>query len=207
MTGGGIGLFGGSFNPIHNGHLIAARSVAEHLGLERVVVIPSANPPHKRDAELADAADRLAMARLAVAGEAGFEVSDVEVKRHGPSYTILTVQAYRESLGPEVPLYWIIGGDTLAELHTWYQVSELVELCRIVTAVRPGFESLDVSGLTRSLSVPQIDRLRDGMLATPRIDISATDIRRRVREGRSIRYLVPDGVSEYIRTHQLYAKG
>ena len=200
----GVGLFGGSFNPVHNGHLIVARSVREALGLDRVMVIPSANPPHKREHDLADAADRLAMVRLAVAGEPGLEASDIEVQRDGPSYTILTVEAYRQSLGPGVPLYWIIGGDTLPELRAWYRISELVELCRVVTAVRPGFESPDLSPLRLSLSGQQVQRLAEGVLSTPRIDISATGIRRRIAENRSIRYLVPDVVREYIGTHRLY---
>jgi len=204
MIGGGIGLFGGSFNPIHNGHLIAARSVAELLSLSRLVLIPSANPPHKSGNYLAGTDHRMAMARLAVADEPRFEVSDLEVRRTGPSYTILTVEAYRQSLGPEVTIHWIIGADTLPELHTWYHVSELVELCRIVTAARPGFESPDLSSLTASLSPARIQQLRDRILPTPGIDISATDIRHRVRQGRSIRYLVPDAVRDYMAKHGLY---
>lgn len=201
---GGIALFGGTFNPIHLGHLIAARAVAEHLGLARVVLIPSASPPHKRGPDLADAEDRLEMARRAVAGEDGFDVSDVEIRRSGVSYTILTVQAYREKLGAGTPLYWIIGGDTLGELHTWYRVAELADLCQIVTAVRPGFETPDLSGLAVRLSPEQIQRLKDAVLPTPRIDISATDIRQRIRKGRSIRFLVPEPVREYILAHRLY---
>lgn len=204
MSGGGVALFGGSFNPIHTGHLIVARSVAELLELSRVVLIPSANPPHKPGQDLADAGDRLAMVRLAIDGDAHLEASAVEIERDGPSYTILTVQAYRQSLGPDPAVHWIIGADTLSELHTWHRVSELVDMCRIVTAARPGFESPDVSQLSASLSRRQIKRLRDGILPTPGIDISATDIRRRVREGRSIRYLVPGAVEDYITTHSLY---
>ena len=204
MSTSGVALFGGSFNPIHTGHLIIARSVAEMRDLSRVILIPSANPPHKTDQDLADAADRLEMVRLAVEDEAGLEASDIEIKRDGPSYTVLTVEAYRQSLGPNVVIHWIIGADTLSELHTWYRLSELAEMCRIVTAARPGFESPDVSQLSASLSPQQIKRLRNGILPTPRIDISATDIRARAREGRSIRYLVPDAVQEYITTGGLY---
>ncbi|HOB74113.1 MAG TPA: nicotinate (nicotinamide) nucleotide adenylyltransferase [Phycisphaerae bacterium] len=204
MADPGIALFGGSFNPIHHGHLIIARAVAERLGVSRMVLVPSALPPHKRASELASAMDRLEMARLAVADEVGLDVSDVEVYREGPSYTFLTVEHYRRLLGPDVPLYWVIGGDTLPELHTWYRISELVEQCRIVTAVRPGYEELDLSPLGRVLSAGQIDRLREGILPTPLIDISATQIRRRIGEGRSIRYLVPEAVREYIESRGLY---
>jgi len=204
MNQGGVGLYGGSFNPIHHGHLIIARAVAERLGLSRVVFIPSANPPHKSTEGLADATDRLAMARLAIGDEPGFEVSDIEIRRTGPSYTILTVEDFARQVGDGVPLCWMIGGDTLPELHTWHRAGELVDLCRIVTAGRPGFEMADLSVLEPILSVEQIQRLRADILDTPRIDISATDIRRRVAEGHSIRYLVPDPVRAYIDEHGLY---
>jgi nicotinate-nucleotide adenylyltransferase len=204
MPDAGIALFGGSFNPIHHGHLIVARAVAEHLGVSRLVLIPSASPPHKCGQDLAHAQDRLALARLAVAGDAAFEVSDVEVRRSGPSYTFLTVEEYRRAVGPDLPLYWVIGADTLPELHTWFRVRELTELCRIVTAVRPGYERPDLSPLSRVLPEDRVRQLADAVLPTPRIDISATDIRQRVRAGRSIRYLVPERVREYIEQHGLY---
>ena len=204
----GIALFGGSFNPIHNGHMIIARAVAEHLELSRVILIPSANPPHKHGHDdLAGAADRLEMSRLAAEGEAGLEVSDIEVQRSGPSYTFDTVQAYRKKFGEDAQLYWIIGGDTLPEMHTWYRVNELVDLCRMVTAVRPGFDAPDLSALATTLSPGQVQRLRDSILPTPNIDISATDIRQRIGQGRSIRYLVPEVVREYINSKQIYLCG
>ncbi|HOW70996.1 MAG TPA: nicotinate-nucleotide adenylyltransferase [Phycisphaerae bacterium] len=201
---GGVALFGGSFNPIHHGHLIIARAVAERLDLVRLVLIPSANPPHKVGQDLADAADRLAMVRLAIADEPFFEVSDTEIRRRGTSYTILTLEEYRSRLAPGEDLYWIIGGDTISELHTWYRARELVDLCRIVTAVRPGFETPDLSVLQPTLSAAQVERLRRGILETPRVDISATDVRRRVAEGLSIRFLVPEAVREYIERKELY---
>jgi len=206
MADGGIALFGGSFNPIHNGHLIVARAVAERLGLSRVVFIPSPSPPHKANVDLADAADRLEMVRLAIAGESVFEVSDLELRHGGVSYTILTVEAFRPRAAGQT-LHWIIGGDTLPELHTWYRVRELVERCRIVTAVRPGFEVPDLSALERVLTADQVRRLKEDILPTPRIDISATDIRRRVAEGRSIRYLLPEAVRQYIEQRGLYRQG
>lgn len=202
--GFGIGLFGGTFDPIHHGHLIAARAVAEQLECERVVFIPSPNPPHKIGRDLSDATHRLAMARLAVEGESGFEVSDIETRRSGLSFTMLTIEAFRASVGPDMPLVWIIGGDSLPELHSWYRVSELVEACRVVTALRPGYEVPDLNPLRRRLSDEQIERLRRDVLPTPSIDISSTQIRQRVRQGRSIRYLVPEAVRSYIEQHRLY---
>ncbi|MGQ9651460.1 MAG: nicotinate (nicotinamide) nucleotide adenylyltransferase [Phycisphaerae bacterium] len=204
MARAGLLLFGGSFNPIHVGHLIIARAAAEQLSAEQVVLIPSAAPPHKTNSNLATPEDRMEMVRLATAGEPGFVVSNIELRRQGPSYTILTVEDYRRELGSGTPLYWLIGGDTLPELHTWYRIQDLVELCTVVTAVRPGFEAPDLSALSNALPASQIHRLERSILPTPRIDVSATEIRWRVREGRSIRYLVPDRVAEYITTNRLY---
>ncbi len=200
-----MALFGGSFNPIHHGHLIIARAVAERLGAGRLVLIPSASPPHKQTrSDLADAMHRLTMARIAVAGEPGVEVSDLEIRRTGPSYTFDTVNAFREQMGEGVSLFWIIGGDSLPELHTWYRARELVDACTIVTAVRPGYEAPRLGVLQPTLTIEQVERLLRNILPTPRIDISATDIRRRVRAGRCIRHLVPEGVREYIERERLY---
>ncbi|NLE60865.1 MAG: nicotinate-nucleotide adenylyltransferase [Planctomycetes bacterium] len=204
MARGSLLLYGGSFNPIHNGHLIIARAATEQLGIERTILIPSAAPPHKANSDLASPEDRLEMVRLAIAGEPGFEVSDIELHRQGPSYTILTIEAYRRELGSDVQLYWLIGGDTLPELGTWYRVGELVDLCRIVTASRPGFEAPDLSPLLTVLTPAQIERLRGGMIKTPLVDISATQVRQRVREGQSLSGLVPDRVAEYVLRHGLY---
>lgn len=200
----GIALFGGTFDPVHHGHLIVGRAVMEQLQFERVVFIPAASPPHKLGRRLTDASHRLEMTRLAVAGEPGFEVSDIETRRTGPSYTIHTVEAFFEQVGPDAELAWIIGGDSLPELHSWYQIERLVDACRIVTAARPGYETPDLQPLRATLPAERVERLIADVLTTPRIDISATDIRRRAREGRSVRYLVPDAVAEYISAHDLY---
>jgi len=199
-----IGLFGGSFNPVHAGHLIASRAVAEHLRLDKLYLVPAAVPPHKVPKNLADATHRLEMLRLATRGESLFEVSDLEINRPGPSYTIVTVEEFRRRLGGSAELFWIIGADSLAELANWYQAERLVDTCRIVTAARPGWDRPDLSALAGRLRPEQIERLKADVLATPRIDISASEIRRRVAAGLSVRYLVPDAVAEYIAAHGLY---
>jgi nicotinate-nucleotide adenylyltransferase len=199
-----VALFGGSFNPIHHGHLIAARSVAEQLGANRLIFIPAANPPHKQDAKLAPARHRLEMVRLAIDGEPGWEVSDCELQRRGPSYTFDTVTQLRETLGPKPELCWIVGADSLPELASWYRIEELLAICRIITAARPGWERPDLTPLRKRLGTAHVDRLVADVLETPRIDIAATDIRERVRAGRSIRYLVPERVAQYINKHELY---
>lgn len=197
-------LFGGSFDPLHCGHLIVARAAAEQLGAARVVLIPSAQPPHKLHVTRAPAAQRLELCRLATAGDPLFEVSDWELAQPGPNYTLLTVQHFRAQYGADAPLYWLLGQDSLGELHTWYEVGALAEACALVTAPRPGPPAPDFTALAALLSPAALNRLRAQVLATPLIDISATEIRRRVRAGLSVRYLVPDAVAEYIAAHRMY---
>lgn len=204
MSGSGVALFGGSFNPIHVGHLISARAIVEHLSLSQAIIIPAAYPPHKWSSELAGAEHRLAMAGLAVENEPHLRVSDIEIRQGGMNYSIRSVEEYRLTMGDHVRLHWIIGGDTLLDLHMWHRIREMVDLCRIVTAVRPGFETPDLSPLLSVLSPQQVERIREGIIPTPRVDVSATEIRWRVREGRSIRYLVPESVREYILSNGLY---
>jgi len=199
-----VGLYGGSFDPVHHGHLIVARSVAEHLGLDRFYLLPSSRPPHKETNALTVANHRAAMVELAVAGEPVLAMSDAELKRHGPSYTIDTVHHFRETLEENAELFWLIGGDWLADLPTWRRAEELVDACSIVTAVRPGWSGFDRQRLVDVWGEPRAERLVGGIVETPMIDISSTDIRGRVRAGRSIRYLVPDSVADYIAAEGLY---
>jgi nicotinate-nucleotide adenylyltransferase len=126
------------------------------------------------------------------------------MKRSGPSYTILTVQYFRERLGAQTPLYWIMGSDSLEELHTWYEIGELANQCIMVTAARPGFEQPSLDKLSGKLSDKQLAHLRRYILETPLIEISATAIRRRIRRAQSIRYLVPETVRAYIKQNELY---
>ncbi len=197
-------FFGGSFDPIHHGHLIVARFVAEHRGIARVILVPSASPPHKQHRRLTAPADRLAMCQLAVADEPLFEVTDWEVGRPGPNYTLDTVTHYRQTLDPDNELCWLIGMDSLLELESWHRAAELVDLCTIVTTARPGCAPPDAAALGRRFSPPQIARLLQNVVAGPRVDIAGTDIRARVRAGRSIRFLTPDAVCRHITEHGLY---
>jgi nicotinate-nucleotide adenylyltransferase len=189
--------FGGSFNPVHHGHLICARAVAEARGFERVVLIPSAQPPHKLEtAELAPPQDRLAMCREAVEGDDLFEVSDIELSRSGPSFTIDTVLELRRQGWKKVA--WLIGADMVATLPKWRRPVELMREAELVVMARPGW-LFDWEGLP-----PEYRHLKDNVVPAPLIDISATDLRRRVAGGRSVRYLTPDRVAEYIRRTGLY---
>jgi nicotinate-nucleotide adenylyltransferase len=191
--------FGGSFNPIHNGHLICAQAVAQKAGYDRVLLIPSAVPPHKPNAaELASAQDRLAMCRLAAEETGGglFEVSDIETRRNGPSYTIDTAQELRRVGFSRID--WLIGADMLLYLPKWHRAADLLREVHFVVMARPGWE-IDWDALPA-----EYGPLRDNVVEAPRIDISATDIRRRVSEGCAIEGLVPETVGRYIAAHQLF---
>lgn len=198
-----VGLFGGSFNPVHHGHLIVARALAEQLELSRVLLLPTAHPPHKQRVSDADAAHRAEMLRLAVAGDALFEINDYDLRRPGPTYTIDTVDHFASRM-PGVRLHWIIGSDSLCDLVNWRRAAELVDRCEIVTAQRPGAPEPDWNAFAAVFSPAQIAKLRAGVLTAPLIDIAASDIRRRVGLDLPIRYLVPEAVAEYIRQHRLY---
>jgi nicotinate-nucleotide adenylyltransferase len=197
-------LFGGSFNPIHHGHLIVSGRAAEVLGADRIILVPGASPPHKGRAALAPAADRLELCRLAVRDDPRFAVSDWETRQAGPNYTLHTVEHFRDTEPQGATLYWLIGMDSLAELSSWYQIGALASLCTLVTVGRPGFQRPDFSPLRELMSPEQIQKLEEHVLQTPLIDISASDIRTRVRAGLSIRYLVPDAVRATIEARGLY---
>lgn len=197
-------LYGGSFDPIHHGHLIVARHAAEVLGVPRVVLLPSAAPPHKRTQRLAPAADRLAMCRAATADDPQFEVSEWELSQPGPNYTIRTVEHFRSLGGADMEVCWLIGMDSLVELGTWYRAAELVDACTIVTVARPGSTPPPAEALAAQFSPEQVARLLANVLPSPSIDIAAREIRARVRRGQSVRYLVPEPVRAYIAAHGLY---
>ena len=203
----GILLFGGSFDPVHHGHLIVSRFAAEALGVGRVVLIPGASPPHKQQTALSPAADRIELCHLAVHDDPLFEVSDWEAQQPGPNYTLHTARHFREARPPGTDLYWLIGMDSLAELSSWYRVGELTALCKLVTVGRPGFQWPSRSELTGLISAERIAELEAHTLASPLVEISATEIRARIRSGQSIRYLVPDPVRAAIEKRGLYQAG
>ena len=181
-----IALFGGTFDPIHHGHLILAREAIEQLGLERVVFIPAAQSPHKLATAPAPPEARLEMVRAAVADEARFAVDDAEVRGAGPSFTIDTVEAWRARM-PGAELFYFIGHDNVRELPTWRRYTELRTLVQFVVFGRGEHETP-----------------HDFLTVARRVDISATDIRARVARGASIRYLTPEPIRSIIAEHHLY---
>jgi nicotinate-nucleotide adenylyltransferase len=181
-----LGLFGGTFDPIHHGHLIQARDALEQMRLERVIFIPAAISPHKLLRQTASAEARVAMLQAAISGEERFEISEIELQRQGPSYAVDTAEAFQKQY-PNTELFYLIGQDNLAELHTWRQVEKLQTLVKFVVLPR---------GLVQNYSLPAI--------STRCFDISATEIRRRVANSQSIQYLVPEGVRAIIGRLNIY---
>ena len=203
MAGNKIGVLGGTFDPIHTGHLIVAEDVREKLGLSEVLFVPAGKPwlKLKEEKTITDGEHRLAMVRLAIKGNPFFKVSTMELDRPGPSYSIDTILELKNKLGPAVEIYFIAGPDALAELPRWKEPARLIEACRVVGIGRPGYAKVDLSVL--DMAVPGVAK-RIMMLDVPQIDISSKEIRKRVARGLSIRHLVPKAVEKYIQKYKLY---
>lgn len=200
-----IGVLGGTFDPIHMGHLIIAEEVRARLDLSEVLFVPAGQPWLKLNNAnaISPAEHRVAMVRLAIADEPAFKLSTMEVERPGPSYTVDTMAELRRQIGAEGKLYFILGWDNLNQLPRWHQPLRLVKLCRLVPVRRVGFASPDLDAL--EAAVPGLSESLV-MLDTPQIEISASEIRARVARGLSIHKLVPEVVERYIIEHGLYIK-
>lgn len=196
-----IGFFGGTFDPVHWGHLTVAGEVRVKLELDRLLFVPAGQPWLKADRTVSPVAHRIAMISLAIAGNSHFEISTLEADRPGPSYTIDTIDALRHQMGNEARLFLIIGGDALADLPRWKEPSRLVRECHLVTFARPGspvpnYASLekDMPGISRHITLVEVSQ----------VDISATQIRQRVSLGETLQGMVPAAVERYIREQGLY---
>lgn len=215
-----LGIIGGTFNPIHYGHLAAAEEVSDRLKLDLVLFVPSALPPHKQEEDMPSAVRRTEMVRLAVQGHDHFKVSDIEVRRGGKSYTIDTIEALR-LLHPEAELYFITGLDSFLEIETWKDWERLVRVCSFVVLSRPGYFFADLAmiafmkGASRDLAALDRQEMSRSVVTTDAIkvfleqislyDISSTDIRTRIRQARTIKYHLPESVEHYIIDNKLYA--
>ena len=201
---GSLGVFGGTFDPIHNAHLAVAEEAAETLGLERVLFVPAGEPPHKPGRAITPADDRLAMVELAIAGNPRFAVDRRELDRPGPSYTVDTLEALRAdrlAAGQSVDLTLVLSAEAFLGLMSWREPRRVLELARVVVAPRDGYPDAGPDFLAEHL--PDFAD-RATFLDGPRMRLSASDLRARVASGRSLRYLVPDAVSGYIGDHGLY---
>jgi len=198
-----IGILGGTFNPVHRGHLALAKSAIKVFDLGKVLFIPSAKPPHKTPHILASVKHRMAMLQLAIKNNPKFEICDIETRRTGPSYTIDTITQLRK-INPSAEYFFIIGADSLQELHMWKQINDLLKLCTFVTFGRPGINA----GKTKVIHLdPKWARKLLKNFTPGRMpNISSSNIRQRVAQGKNIHYLVEKAVAEYISANNLYKK-
>ena len=196
------GIFGGSFNPIHYGHLLLAEHAADAAGLDRVILVPAYESPFKSGTGGAGSLHNLEMTRIAVADNARFEVSPVEVNKQKISYTVDTMRILAKEAGADNPLSFIMGGDSFLSLEKWKGVDELLRNYPFIVGSRPGFAAEDVEKTANMLRKKYHALIRIVMI--PQVDISSTDLRNRIRKGRSIRYLTPEGVINYLKKHHLY---
>jgi len=203
MTRKSLGLLGGSFDPIHNGHLGIARFIQNSLALTKLVFIPAYVSPFKTWKQAAPALDRYAMVKLAVAGEPAWEASDWEIKKTGISYSYDTIAHFKEEYGSAYDLYFIIGADSALELDKWYRIDEALQLCTFLVASRPG--STDkVELMKKALAAKHLTNIM--WMKTPEIAVSSTEIREKIQKGLSIDGLVPQAIVEYIRQRDLYRR-
>ena len=197
---GAIGVFGGTFDPIHVAHLAIAEAARDTFGLRSVLFIPAAEPPHKPGQQITPIEHRLAMVELALVGNAGFKVSRIEVDRPGPSYTVETLEALR-AVNVNDRLALILSAESFADLPTWHEPKRILQLASVIVAPRDGFLAVDEAFVGRNVSLAGAEAV---FLDGPRIRLSASEIRERAAAGRSVRYLVPDAVAAYISDHSLY---
>lgn len=194
-----LGIMGGTFDPIHYGHLVTAEAARAAFNLEKVLFVPNRLPPHKKDYRVSEAKHRYLMAVLATITNKYFGVSRIELDRAGISYTIDTLRALRDVYGSEAELHFISGADAILDLLSWKDVDELLALCYFIAATRPGYK---LSGQLQKLQEKYPNRVFQ--VEVPALAISSTDIRYRVQRGKSIKYLLPESVEYYIYKHNLY---
>ena len=196
-----VGILGGTFDPIHVGHLMTAEAVRDEYHLDKVIFIPAAIPPHKQNQDVTEAMHRYVMTVLATCSNPNFEVSDIEMNRPGPSYTIDTIRELLERFGEDTEFYFITGADAIQEIHTWDRIEELLEMCHFIGASRQGCLP-DVNQIKASFG--ELGKRKIHRLETPELEISSTDIRNRIKKGYSIKYIVPTAVEQYIYKQGLY---
>ena len=198
-----LGIFGGTFDPIHLGHLILAEHCREACRLDRVLFIPAGQPPHKSERQITPGKQRLEMVELAIAGHAAFAASSIELDRQGPSYSADTLAELAKQ-NPGAELFFLMGSDSLADLPFWYQPARIASLATLVVATRPGTERPDLKSLRDVIGLNAAERLLQHIVEIPLVQISSSAIRARVAAGQGIRYLVPRSVECFIETNGLY---
>jgi nicotinate-nucleotide adenylyltransferase len=203
MTNNKLGIFGGSFDPIHYGHLLLAETCREQCELDRVLLVPAAVPPHKQARLLSSARDRIEMARLAIGGHEQLAVSTIEIDRGGVSYTVETLAELAEQ-HPDSSLFFLMGADSLRDLPSWREPERICELAVPVVVRRAGSPEPDFSVIRHLVTAERLDEIRDHQVEAPIIELSSTELRQRIAASRSIRYRTPRAVEKFIETHNLY---
>jgi nicotinate-nucleotide adenylyltransferase len=206
MTTRKLALFGGTFDPIHLGHTAVAQSAGEQIDADRVIFVPARCSPLKGFFPVASDEDRLAMIRLAMRGHETFDVSDWELRRAAPSYTLDTVRHFQQLYGPETAIHWLLGADAVNDLIHWYRIDELIDACNLTIMYRGGYGVPTFEKYVSLWSAEKIEKLRANVVQTPSIDISSTEVRRRLAAGEDVRNLLHPDVIDYIRKHGLYRR-
>jgi len=199
-----IALFGGTFDPIHLGHTRVVAEAARHIGAEKVVFIPARCSPLKGFTPSASDDDRFAMIALAIAGNKSFELSDYELKRPQPGYTLQTVRRFQADYGSQTEIYWLIGADSVEDLPHWYKISELIDECNLATMYRAGFKPPDFSKFKELWGPQRVEKLQRNVVETSLIDISSTEIRNKLAAGSDVTTMLHPAVADYIHEHGLY---
>jgi len=199
-----IALFGGTFDPIHLGHSMVAADACERIGAEKVIFIPAKRSPLKGFLPKAGDADRLTMISLAIAQENRFEVSDYELNKAAPSYTLETVGHFQQEYGRDTSIHWLLGADSIDDLVYWHKITELIDACHLTTMYRGGCEPPDFTKFEHLWGRQRVEKLQRDIVQTPRVDISSTGIRRRLAAGQDVADLLHPAVADYIRAHGLY---
>ncbi|MGN1011110.1 MAG: nicotinate-nucleotide adenylyltransferase [Clostridia bacterium] len=195
-----IGIMGGTFDPIHYGHIVTASKVKKSFGLDEVVFVPSGNPPHKKERKITPAEHRLNMVNRAVKSIKGFSVSTMEMDRPGYSYALDTVNGFYRLYGEDTDLYFITGADAIAEIATWHRADELMKKCRFIASARPGYH------FDKEHAIAEKYKDRIVLFPETNIAVSSSDIRRRIAQGKSVTSMLPEEVEQYIREHHLYTE-
>ncbi len=201
-----IALFGGTFDPIHLGHTRVAEAAAQQIEAERVVFIPARCSPLKGFLPHATDEDRLHMIELAIRHHDRFSVSDCELRRPAPSYTLHTVEYFQQEYGDETSLYWLLGADSVNDLLLWHRIEDLIDACHLAVMVRGGYEKPTFDRHREALGRERVEKLRRDVMETPAMEISSTEVRKRLADGRGTSDLLDPAVQQYIHEHRLYRR-
>jgi len=199
-----IALFGGTFDPIHLGHTGIAAEAVKLIGADKIIFVPAKRSPLKGFSPCASDEDRFAMIALAIAGNKHFELSDYELKRPEPSYTLQTVRQFQANYGSKTSIYWLIGADSIDDLPHWYKIKELIDECNLSTMYRAGFEPPNFSKFKTLWGRRRVEKLQQNVIKTSLIDISSTEIRNRFAAGQDVTNMLSPAVADYILKHNLY---